>query len=290
MRILYICADTGIDVLGRKGASVHVREMIAAFTRAGHEVDLVAPRLVQPGAEPASTTATVYRARVSDEIQEAKAGIDAFMNARGSESSLGKDIRRMLYDADLNTELLGRYRDDPPDLIYVRSSLFSTAGVELAAVARCPLVVEVNSPARSGRWRRRLRASCSEPPTLCSWSPKHWSTTWLATVSIRIESLCHPMPSTRPDFAPTPSTPIVADRSGFPMVPSSGSPAACGHGTVRSRFRPSWPVWAIEASLRISSSPVTVRRARPSKPKPIGSAWRIALCCLAPSITTTWPM
>ena len=30
MKVLYICPDTGIDVLGRKGASVHVREMIAA--------------------------------------------------------------------------------------------------------------------------------------------------------------------------------------------------------------------------------------------------------------------
>src|SRR5262249_3940411 len=31
MKILYLCADSGIPVLGRKGASVHVRELIAAF-------------------------------------------------------------------------------------------------------------------------------------------------------------------------------------------------------------------------------------------------------------------
>ncbi len=146
MKVLYICPDTGIDVLGRKGASVHVREMIAAFTRAGHEVDLVAPRLVKPGADPADTTANVCRVRVSDEIQETRTRIDEFVSSRGIESSLAKDIRRVLYDAELNTALLARSRDDAPDLIYVRLSLLSTAGVALAAATRCPLVVEVNSP------------------------------------------------------------------------------------------------------------------------------------------------
>jgi len=70
VKVLYICPDTGIDVLGHKGASVHVREMVAAFVRAGHEVDLVAPRLVKPGHEPTSTVADVLRVRVPDEIQD----------------------------------------------------------------------------------------------------------------------------------------------------------------------------------------------------------------------------
>src|SRR5262245_63979556 len=38
VRILYLCADLGIPVLGRKGASVHVRSLAAALTRAGHAV------------------------------------------------------------------------------------------------------------------------------------------------------------------------------------------------------------------------------------------------------------
>jgi glycosyltransferase involved in cell wall biosynthesis len=158
MRILYICADTGIDVLGRKGASVHVREMIAAFTRAGHAVELVAPRLAKPGADPAPTTALVHRARVGEPIQVARQGIDTFMAARGIESSLGKDVRRMLYDAELNAQLHGRYADSPPDLIYVRSSLFSTAGIDLAAASGRPLVIEVNSPLAAEQDRYRSGA------------------------------------------------------------------------------------------------------------------------------------
>lgn len=146
MRILYICADTGIDVLGRKGASVHVREMIAAFSRAGHEVELVAPRLVKPGHPAADTAATVRRVRVSDAVQEAKDTIADFVTSRGVEASLAKDIRRILYDAELTEELASVARDNPPDLIYVRLSVLSTAGVALAAATGCPLVVEVNSP------------------------------------------------------------------------------------------------------------------------------------------------
>ena len=38
MKILYLCPDLGIPVLGRKGAAVHVREMLGAFSRASHEV------------------------------------------------------------------------------------------------------------------------------------------------------------------------------------------------------------------------------------------------------------
>ena len=43
MNLLYVCQDHGIPVLGSKGSSVHVREMIAALHRSGHAGALVAP-------------------------------------------------------------------------------------------------------------------------------------------------------------------------------------------------------------------------------------------------------
>lgn len=46
MRIVYVCADRGIPVSGGKGASVHVRSITAALQRIGHDVTLVAARLV----------------------------------------------------------------------------------------------------------------------------------------------------------------------------------------------------------------------------------------------------
>jgi hypothetical protein len=45
MKILHLCPDPGIPVLGQKAAAVHVREMDAAFERAGHKVILATPQL-----------------------------------------------------------------------------------------------------------------------------------------------------------------------------------------------------------------------------------------------------
>src|SRR5881394_831227 len=55
MKILYLCPDLGVPVLGRKGASIHVRELVAAFIRAGHHVVLAAQVLNKsPWEKPAS--------------------------------------------------------------------------------------------------------------------------------------------------------------------------------------------------------------------------------------------
>ena len=54
MKILYLCADLGIPVLGRKGASVHVRSLVAALGRAGHSVAVATPsRHESPWEDPA---------------------------------------------------------------------------------------------------------------------------------------------------------------------------------------------------------------------------------------------
>ncbi len=44
MKILYLCADAGIPVLGRKGAAVHVRALLQGFAQAGHSVTLITVR------------------------------------------------------------------------------------------------------------------------------------------------------------------------------------------------------------------------------------------------------
>ena len=158
MRILYLCADTGIDVLGRKGAAIHVREMIAAFARAGHSVDLVAPRLMKShradrhglraptGLEPAHVDARVRRVPVPEHIQSVKHDLDLWADRFGHETSVSKDVRRMLYDRHLREQLATMYNDNPPDVIYARASLLSSAGVDLAKHAGVPLILEVNAP------------------------------------------------------------------------------------------------------------------------------------------------
>ena len=45
MRVVYLCADRGIHLLGSKGASVHLRSLAVALTSRGNEVTLACRRL-----------------------------------------------------------------------------------------------------------------------------------------------------------------------------------------------------------------------------------------------------
>ena len=44
MRLAYVCADPGVPVFGRKGASIHVQEVVRALDARGVEVELFASR------------------------------------------------------------------------------------------------------------------------------------------------------------------------------------------------------------------------------------------------------
>jgi glycosyltransferase involved in cell wall biosynthesis len=147
MKILYLCPDLGIPVLGPKGAAVHVREMVAALGRAKHNVVLATQLLNKsPWETPAEAPAPLIQVRPSLESTSAVLAVKQFNQSIGAESSTPGELRRILYNRDLETELHRRFAAEPPDLIYERASLYSTAGVALARNLGCPLIVELNAP------------------------------------------------------------------------------------------------------------------------------------------------
>lgn len=147
MKILYLCPDLGIPVLGRKGASVHVRELCGAFSSAGHEVTLAAQTLNKsPWEKPAQTEATVVQIRPATSTTTAAQALKEFNTRLQLESSLPGELRRILYNADLETELARRFDHEPPEFIYERASLYATAGVSLARRFGVPLILELNAP------------------------------------------------------------------------------------------------------------------------------------------------
>lgn len=147
MKILYLCSDAGIPVLGRKGASVHVRQMIASFARAGHRVVLAAPSLTKsPWDEPAEVAAEVVHCRLSPSAQESVNAVKGYAGELGGAASLASELRRILSSQELAANLLPRFKGDAPDFIYERAALFGTAGVALARALRVPLLVELNAP------------------------------------------------------------------------------------------------------------------------------------------------
>ena len=147
MKILYLCSDLGIPVLGRKGASVHVRGLVSAFVRAGHFVVLAAPLLNKtPWEEPASLNVPLLHLPPSADILNAVFAVKAFNERLGLTNSLPGELRRILYDQELGTQLKRRFESAPPDFIYERASLYGTAAVTLARDLNVPLLVELNAP------------------------------------------------------------------------------------------------------------------------------------------------
>ena len=147
MKILYICPDLGIPVLGRKGAAVHVRELVAAFRRAGHSVVLATPLLNKsPWEEPARFESSLLHMPPSPEVIEAVLALKRFNETLGIENSLPGELRRILHDQEWGVRLKRKFDNHRPHFIYERVSLYSTVGVFLARELDRPLIIELNSP------------------------------------------------------------------------------------------------------------------------------------------------
>jgi glycosyltransferase involved in cell wall biosynthesis len=124
MRVAYVCTDPGVPVFGRKGCSVHVREMVRALIARGARIELFASSL---GGE---MPADLELVRVSLLPEVAAADV-----AERERLLMG---RNAALDAALGERAF--------DLVYERYALWSYAGVEWAERHGVPCVLEVNAP------------------------------------------------------------------------------------------------------------------------------------------------
>jgi hypothetical protein len=147
LRILYLSPDLGIPVLGRKGASVHVRGLVIALRRAGHSVVLTTPLLKKsPREAPACTEAQLLHLPPSADSAAAFLALKTFNHTLEDEDSLPDELRRILCNQDMLIQLLRRFDNDPPDFTYERASLYTTPGVSLTRELHVPRIVELNAP------------------------------------------------------------------------------------------------------------------------------------------------
>jgi glycosyltransferase involved in cell wall biosynthesis len=125
MRLAYVCMDSGVPVLGRKGCSIHVQEVIRALGRAGIEVDLFATRI--EGESPSAWSHVhVHQVPVA---------------------ALGDRAVRERAALAANHHLTAALEYEGPfDLIYERYSLWSYAGMEFARTTDVPGLLEANAP------------------------------------------------------------------------------------------------------------------------------------------------
>jgi glycosyltransferase involved in cell wall biosynthesis len=143
MRILYLCADPGIPLFGRKGCSTHIRETVIALEQLGHQVKIVC-----------SNTH-------GDSSGES---LDVLPIRPPRSRKLGFDLRHMLLDRRLRRALHQLWFEWRPDAIYERYSLYSRAGELFAREHNLPRLMELNAfltreqagRIRLGWWARRV--------------------------------------------------------------------------------------------------------------------------------------
>jgi hypothetical protein len=127
MRLLYVSADPGVPVLGHKGASVHVRELVEALAAAGTSVTIASPRIRYEGE------------RIAADVE-----LVAINPVLPKDYATPTALRRAVREQAVQVVELARARGI--QAIYERFSLFSNAGARAAAELGIPHALEVNAP------------------------------------------------------------------------------------------------------------------------------------------------
>ncbi len=148
MRILY-----SHRIQSRDGQSVHVEELVSAFLREGHQVEVVGPGFYQAAGFGGGSRAVAALRRLLP-------------------GALG-ELAELAYNIPAYWRLRRAARRFRPDLIYERCNLYYLAGTRLARRTGLPLYLEVNSPlaeerARFGGLRLGRIAAAAERRVWCS--------------------------------------------------------------------------------------------------------------------------
>jgi glycosyltransferase involved in cell wall biosynthesis len=135
MKILYYSPHPNLALNSNSGYGTHMREMIAAFRRAGHTVEPI----IMGGDEEtySSDTAPSTKRKTLNLI---KKGIPQPL------WQTVKDLRLRYQDHQFESKLGQKVEAVKPDLIYERANYLQPSGVRTANRLGIPHVLEVNSP------------------------------------------------------------------------------------------------------------------------------------------------
>jgi glycosyltransferase involved in cell wall biosynthesis len=142
VRILYVCSDSEVAVLGTEGCSIHVQALSNALVAAGHEV-LVACSWLGDG-DPRALAAPAVELRPRG--HEMSAWERMADEPLVQDHHLERDLRSLAWNhwcLDQADDLLD---GTPPDVVYERFALFGWAGLALARRYGVPHLLELNAP------------------------------------------------------------------------------------------------------------------------------------------------
>ncbi len=147
MRVLYLNLDRGIPVLGDKGGSVHVRSVVTALTRLGHDVTLLCSRAGSGNAPPPGRLIELPVAVTPEDLLAEAMRLGLFPAAL-DDPQTRREVTLLAHDHALprRIEAALAAADMRPDLVYERHALFHIAGIAVAALLGVPRILEVNAP------------------------------------------------------------------------------------------------------------------------------------------------
>ena len=146
MKILYLCADSGIDIAGVKGASIHVRALVRAFADLGHDVTVLCTTASCPQSLQSDLKARVLVSPLATWIRSLRNLLRSLNRFLGRPERRNLDLVKLLHNFGFRKSVIRAVRQTKPDFIYERYSLWSVAGLEVAKQRSIPLVLEVNAP------------------------------------------------------------------------------------------------------------------------------------------------
>lgn len=146
MNIAYISADFGVPVFGYKGASIHVREMVAALRKAGHAVCIISPAMEKAEGERLDDNVALLPVPAAERHLLLAQELEVLDEFLGMKTRVRQELRNLLYNLTLYENVREYLRAHPVDFIYERYTLFAAAGIRLAREFGVPHILEVNAP------------------------------------------------------------------------------------------------------------------------------------------------
>src|SRR5260370_37835597 len=146
MKMLYLCADRGIDLAGVKGGSIHVRALVRAFADLGHEVTVLCATARFPKSLESDLNARVLVSPQAPWNRALGRALRSLNRLLGRPPRRNLDLLQELHNLTFFRAATRAAREMNPDFIYERYSLWAVAGLQVAKQRAIPLVLEVNAP------------------------------------------------------------------------------------------------------------------------------------------------